>query len=142
MALIVLGSATGYGQCVNCNSLDEALKKPENVKSLKINAYQNEITLDSLTASIGKLINVEIIYLTDHNITSIPKEIGDLKKLKELSFSGCHLTEIPDEIFLLKNLKELILLDNEFTEEYIQKFKTQFSKELPGAKLMISAAEY
>lgn len=141
LIILAIWSQNGFGQCINCTSFEEALIKPEKVKSLKINPWQTDITLDSLPVSIGQFINAEIIYLSDHNFSSIPNEIGNLKKLKELSFAGCKLTEIPNEIFLLKNLKELILLDNQFSEEYVKLIKERLSKEMPRTRLLISAAK-
>jgi Leucine-rich repeat (LRR) protein len=129
-------SLNGFTQCTECNSLTEALKKPEGVKSLIINGYQHG-PLDSIPASIGLLVNCEILYLSDHPINQVPAAIGKLQKLKELSFGGCKLEKLPEEIFTLKNLKELILFDNAFSENYIKELKKRAVAELPKTKLLL-----
>ncbi|WP_276484082.1 leucine-rich repeat domain-containing protein [Paraflavitalea pollutisoli] len=131
------GSLYSFCQCSDCKTLSEALSDPAMVKKLKHNGPQSGLMLDSLPASIGLLQNVEILYLSDHNIKSIPKEIGSLKKLKELSFAGCRLTSLPEEIFQLTNLKELILFSNLFSEAYAQELKEKFKKRLPHTKVMM-----
>ena len=138
LTLSVIWSVDSFGQCTNCSSFEEALKEPENVKTLKMNPWQHKITLDSLPPAIGKFVNVETIHLTGHNFEAIPKEIGNLKNLRELSFAECKLKELPDEIFLLENLREIILLNNEFPEEYKRELKTRFKQELPKTKLVIN----
>ena len=140
-SLLTIFSINSYGQCTDCTSFEEALKKPESVKTLKINQWQQGITLDSVPISIGKFVNAEEIYLSDHDIDNIPAAIGNLRNLKELSFAGCKLAALPEGIFLLKNLKELILLNNEFSEEYINEFKKRVKEEMPNTKLLISGAE-
>jgi hypothetical protein len=143
IAVLILSITTlqSYSQCSNCTSIEEALKDPQKVKTIKINPWQHKITLESLPNSIGEFVNAEVIYLSDHNISSIPNTIGNLQKLKELSFSGCQLTELPDELFSLKNLNELILLNNQFTQKYIIEVKKRFRKEMPNTKVLISGAE-
>ena len=126
-----------FSQCSDCQLLSEALKEPKSVIKLKHNSYQTGVTLDSLPASIGKMENIEILYLSDHEIKSIPPEIGQLKKLKGLSFAGCKLESLPEEIFLLTNLKELVLLDNQFSEEYKKELKKKLAEKLPDTKVFL-----
>jgi hypothetical protein len=134
-------SLQSVGQCDNCSSFEEALRQPEHVKSLLINPFQHKVTLDSIPVGIGKLVNAEKIYLSDHNITTIPGSIGNLQKLEELSFAGCQISELPEEIFQLKNLKELILVNNQFSEEYLAKVKARFKAEMPNTMVLISSAD-
>jgi leucine-rich repeat protein SHOC2 len=129
-------SLKSFSQCTECNSLAEALKKPGGVKTLIINGYQHG-RLDSIPASIGLLINCEILYLSDQPINQVPAGIGKLQKLKELSFGGCKLEKLPEAIFSLKNLKELILFDNAFSESYIKELKKRAATELPKTKLLL-----
>jgi Leucine-rich repeat (LRR) protein len=126
-----------FSQCTTCQSIKEALVKPEMVKSLQINAWRNHIVLDSFPLEIIQLNNLEILYLSDHNFKTIPKEIGSFRALKELSFAGCKLESLPEEIFMLKNLQELLLGDNAFSEEYINKIKSRFKELLPGTKVFL-----
>lgn len=129
-------SLNGFAQCTECNSLKEALKKPEGVKTLIVNGYQHG-RLDSIPASIALLVNCEFLYFTDQPISQVPAVIGKLQKLKELSFGGCKLEKLPEEIYMLKNLKELILFDNAFSEAYIKELKKRVTAELPKTKLML-----
>jgi Leucine rich repeat len=135
--IICLFAIKSFSQCSSCNSFEEALKKPEMVKSIIINAFIHKITLDSIPRSIGSFINLEILFLTDQNIHSIPNEIGKLSKLKELSFGGCKLSVIPDILFSLKNLKELILSDNPFTDSYKKALEINLKKEMPKTKILL-----
>ncbi len=137
LILFVVSTFNCFSQCIDCNSMVEALKKPEDVKTLKINSAIQGITLDSIPVAIGKLINLEILYLSDHPFTTIPKEIGNLTNLKELSFAGCKLKSLPAEIFQLKNLKELILVNNAFTEKYKQEISERFLQEMPDTSVML-----
>lgn len=138
---LLLWSSFSFGQCTDCTTLEAALRAPEKVKTLKFNALQQGVTLDSLPRSIAQLTNIEIMYISDHDLQSIPKEIGLLVKLKELSFAGCNLTQLPEEIFQLKNLRELVLLNNKFSPAYMLEVKARFKKEMPGTKLLISGVE-
>ena len=135
--LLILAAHSAFAQCKECNSFTEALKKPEQVKSLIINSHIHRITLDSVPASVGRFINIEILYFTDQNITAIPQEIAGLKKLKELSFAACKLTSVPDFIFSMSHLKEILLNDNLFTEEYKKSLEQRFKKELPGVMVSL-----
>jgi hypothetical protein len=137
-ALLLLVAYSSYGQCEFCNSLEEALKKPEMVRSLKINPYTNKVPpMDSLPASIGSFPNLEVLYLTGHNFTSLPVEIGNLKKLRDLSFSECKLTWVPHELFSLTGLKGVILMDNKFPDDYKKYLRKMFDKHLPYAKVLL-----
>ena len=134
--LILLCTSSIYAQCVDCNSLEEALKEPTKVKTLKINGFMHE-ALEEVPASIGELVNLEILYLTDHEFTTIPKEIGQLKALKEISLSGTQITELPEEFFGLSNLKEVLLMNTAMEEEYKSELKAKFKEKLPKTMTMI-----
>lgn len=133
----LLLSATSYGQCVKCTSLEEALKQPLMVKSLSINSGMHNMMLENFPKSILKLVNLETLLLTDHHIVSIPESIGELKQLKVLSFGGCRLTKLPNSIYSLSHLQELILFDNRFSEKYVSEIKSTCEKLIPRVKLLI-----
>ncbi|MBK7763025.1 MAG: leucine-rich repeat domain-containing protein [Bacteroidetes bacterium] len=135
--LLLCCTSSSNAQCQDCNSLDEALKDPLNVKSIKINATMHGIHLDSIPIAIAQCKNLKILYLSDHQFTSIPKEIGELQKLKELSLAGSKLSKLPDEIFTLKQLSEIILFDNNFSEEYKELLRNRFKKDMPKTKLLM-----
>ncbi len=134
----ILSSLISAGQCVKCSSFEEANKDPLKVKSIIVNPYTTDITLDEFPENIGDFTNCETLFLVGHNFTTISADIGKLTKLKELSFAECMLTDIPDEIFELKQLKELILWENQFSEETVQKIKAKAKAELPNTKLRIT----
>ena len=138
LAVLSLFSLQMMAQCQDCTSLEEALKDPAQVKSLKINPWQHEITLDVIPPEIGELINIEILFLSDHNFSEVPAEIGKLSNLKELSFAGCQLESLPKEIYQLTNLKEVILLNNNFSNDTKKAIKERFKEELPKTHLLIN----
>lgn len=135
--ILLLFSSHCYAQCIDCRSLKDALIKPGEVKTLKMNGLMSDIALDSLPSSIGLLTNIRILYLSDHHFKTVPHEIGNLQNLTELSFAGCKLESLPDEIFTLKNLKEIILSDNAFSDTYKTALKTRFSTSLPNTKIFL-----
>lgn len=135
-SLILLFSSSIYAQCVDCNSLEEALKDPTKVKTLKVNGYMHE-SMEEIPPSIGELVNLEILYLTDQEFTAIPVEIGQLKNLKEISFSGTQITAVPEEIFGLTNLKEVLLMNTAMEDEYKKELKALFKEKLPKTMTMI-----
>ena len=134
---LLIASINCKSQCTECTSLNEAFKNPNKVISLQFNGFQSGIRLDSLPSTVGLLINVEILFISDHNIKIIPKEIGNLKKLKELSFAGCQLEYLPEEIFTLTNLKELVLFDNQFSDETKKALKVKFKDFLPKTRILM-----
>lgn len=123
--------------CTECESFEEAMKAPEKVKELKINGIFDGGRLDSIPPGLEKLINLELLYLTDHNLKDIPREIGELKHLKHLSLAANKLTKLPEEIFQLKQLETFIVWDNDFSQDYIIHIEKRFWKELPNVKFSI-----
>lgn len=82
--------------------LDVALGEPDKVQVLSL-AYQE---VSSIPESIGKMTNLEEIYLNDTRIKSLPSALFSLSKLKKLDVSGnFHLKNIPASITSLKNLE-------------------------------------
>jgi Leucine Rich Repeat (LRR) protein len=137
LVLLLLVPIITFGQCVKCQSFEEADKDPAKVISIKINPNLTDITLEEIPATIAKYINLEVLYLTDHGFTSVTKEIGSLSKLKSLSLAGNELESLPEEIFQLKGLEELILFGNNFSDNYKAQLKKKLKEKLPNAKLMI-----
>ena len=137
-SIFISFSITASAQCVDCNSLEEALKDPKKVKSLKVNPWQHGISMDELPASIGELENIEVLFLTGQAFHSIPPEIAKLKKLRELGFAESELTSIPDDLFELTQLKELILLNTTLSEEYKEKIRPILKEKLPKTKVFLN----
>ncbi|OYU80518.1 MAG: hypothetical protein CFE23_08490 [Flavobacterium sp. BFFFF1] len=135
--LFLLLPVISFGQCVKCQSFEEADKDPEKVLSIKINPHTTDITLDEIPTAISKYTNLETLYLSDYGFTSVPKEIGSLSKLKSLSLAGNELETLPEEIFNLKALQELILFSNNFSDAYKAQLKKKLKEKLPNVKLLI-----
>lgn len=135
-AILIIFSVNSFAQCVKCKSLEEAQKKPEQVKSIQINSYLGG-ELSEIPANIGIYVNLEELFLTDLELTSVAKEIGDLSNLKSLSLAGNSLEKLPVELFKLKKLEEIILFSNNFSEEYKKQFIAEMKEKLPKAKVMI-----
>lgn len=132
----LLAASLSYGQCIKCESYEEALKEPSKVISIKVNPYLGDETFEEFPEDITEFTNLEELFLTDHGFTTLPPEIAQLKKLKKLSLAGNGLEELPDELFEMKHLKELILYSNEFSEEYLEEIKSKAKEKLPNTKVM------
>jgi hypothetical protein len=84
--------------------------------------------LERVHPSLFKLPNVEMISLTDGNLTELPIEIKYAKKVMLLNLSGNKLTTIPDEIAELDKsnggrLNVLIVKENEIGVANFKKLK-------------------
>lgn len=90
------------------NSIEEALKKPLEVKNLFL-VVDN---LKALPKGIEKLQNLERLAVESANFTDFSKDIERLSKLpniKTLQLKGCNLKTLPKNINLLKNLEVIYL---------------------------------
>ncbi|GAB5556882.1 MAG: hypothetical protein SchgKO_10950 [Schleiferiaceae bacterium] len=125
------------GQCTECESLEEALKDPQRVKSLIVNPFLGGAEMDTILPDIGQLKNLETLFLTDQSFTTIPPEIGQLKNLKEISFSGSPISELPEEFFEIKSPAEIILFNTAMTDEYQEAFKKKALERWPDVKVLI-----
>jgi hypothetical protein len=102
----------GYFQYEKITNIDDALRYPEYAEKLVLHR-QN---IDELTADIGKLYNLKILYLDGNNLTELPEEIGQLKELRFLSVRHNKLTKLPESISDLENLQEIHLDGNNLKE--------------------------
>ena len=71
--------------------------------------------LTSLSESIGSLSNLKTLYLSYNNLTSLPNQIGSLSNLQLLFLVNNNLTSLPESIRSLYNLQVLFLHDNNLT---------------------------
>lgn len=69
--------------------------------------------VSTLPPEIGLLSSLEVLDLTNNQLTNIPREISQLKKLKKLDLYGNRLTNLSDSILELTQLEELNLWGNE-----------------------------
>lgn len=84
--------------------------------------------LDVVHPSLFKLPNLEMLSLTDGNLTSLPIEIKYAKKLMLVNLTGNKLKTIPDEIAELDKsnggrLNVLIVKEEEIGEENIKRLR-------------------
>lgn len=107
--LIAVFSCSAYAQRGRTYiSLQEALKNPEDVYILDL----TKRTYGTLSPDIGKLVNLEQLYLEKNGLSKLPPEIGNLKMLTILDVDQNSLTSIPPEIGNLTNLVELDIDQN------------------------------
>ena len=79
--------------------------------------------LNTLSPTIGNLINLQELNLNYNKLTALPSEIGNLTSLRTLSLVLNKLTDLPITASKLTNLRELDLSDNHFTScTYISVF--------------------
>ncbi len=128
-------------------SLEEALKNSQSAEVLTLSGIQDldikkigqlknlrvlEITACNLTnvpASIQKISRLEVLNLSNNQLSILPKQIGELKSLRSLKIAANKFSLLPPEISELINLEELYLSDNQLTDlpvgvEKLSKLKT------------------
>ncbi|HRI33062.1 MAG TPA: COR domain-containing protein, partial [Saprospiraceae bacterium] len=98
-----------------------------NLKTLKLGKYRlpQKNYIKDIPKDIGKLSDLEVLDLTDNQITTLPDEISKLKKLKRLVLSSNNFANFPLSICELENLEELFIGNNYFSQlpREIQKLK-------------------
>ena len=78
----------------------------------------------SLIGEIRQMSQLEILDVSDNNMTGMPAEIGQLSKLQTLDYSNNKISGLPNELSNLKNnLKEFNLSGNPLSQEQIAKLK-------------------
>ncbi len=87
------------------NSIKSALKNPEKVVYLRIDAYDNDIR--KIPAEIFQLPELKEIDFTDQHISTIPADVAKAKSLEVLNLTGNNIKEIPVAICDCEKLREL-----------------------------------
>jgi Leucine-rich repeat (LRR) protein len=75
----------------------------------------NNHQIKTLPDSIGNLINLQRLNLNNNQINTLPNSIGNLINLQNLDLSYNQITILPDSIGNLINLQELYLYNNQIT---------------------------
>lgn len=75
-----------------------------------------ENDLQSISDSVGLLVNLEQLGLYSNDINTIPNTIGNLTKMKELYIFDMGLTNVPESLWNLTELTRLDLDHNQLTE--------------------------
>ncbi len=92
--------------------LDQTIGKMRELEQL----YLWRCELDSLPKEIGLLTNLKILNLNSNNLKEIPREIGNLSKLESLRLANNLITEFP------KILKKCPLKEFEFHKNPLKEF--------------------
>ena len=89
-------------------SLDDAMLNKKRVYILNLDSKN----LTELPSQIGKLKNLQELYLRGNKLTSLPPELWELTNLQKLMLGDNKLSEVPAAISKLINLEELDLFSN------------------------------
>ena len=95
----------------NLKELPPAVGKLKNLQKLWLDRNQ----LTRLPTEIGNLCNLKELYLSNNQLISLPPEIGKMQNLKNLDLSNNQLTSLPSEIGKMGNLQVLWLTGNQLT---------------------------
>ncbi|KAI6200973.1 hypothetical protein M3Y96_00791600 [Aphelenchoides besseyi] len=82
------------------------------VKLQRFYANFNRIIFEGMPASIGKLMQLQVLYLSHNKLKLVPEGITRCVKLQRVKLDNNALLLIPDGIYLLPDLKELDLTNN------------------------------
>ena len=96
----------------------DTISDPENIYKL-VNLELLDLTdnnIENILSEISNLTCLETLNLSYNGITEIIPEMCNLKNLSSLYFGYNGITSIPPEICNLTNLTELLLNDNSITE--------------------------
>ncbi|CAD5220329.1 unnamed protein product [Bursaphelenchus xylophilus] len=95
---------------------NELLSLPEGIvkcsRLRRIYANFNKITFEGMPKGIGKLLQLQILYLSHNRLQLIPEGVSRCVKLQRLKLDSNGLRQIPDGLYLLPDLKELDLTNN------------------------------
>ena len=93
------------------NSLERALRNPEQVKYLRLYRYPDSYT--EIPPGVFELHSLETLEMGSNAISSIPPAISKLQQLKDLQLYYNKISVLPAEIGSLQSLEVLDLGNNE-----------------------------
>ncbi|KAF7636898.1 hypothetical protein Mgra_00003638 [Meloidogyne graminicola] len=82
------------------------------VKLQRLYANYNKLNFEGLPAGFGKLMQLQVLFLSHNNLELIPEGVGRCVKLRKLKLDNNRLITLPEGIHLLPDLKELDLRNN------------------------------
>ncbi len=91
----------------------ERIAQAERTRSTELNL--SRLGVEALPPELGRLTNLERLYLTGNRLTALPSELGGLTNLRDLSLRGNRLMVLPPELGRLTNLTQLWLRGNRLT---------------------------
>jgi len=113
--LILTSINPKFKECSPTDLPKNVISTYKNLKSLDINAFNDEIT-DDILDEIGSLTKLESLRLDFNNLKKFPKQILKLKNLKALDLSTNNIDALPNEIDNLTKLENLDLSYNQISK--------------------------
>lgn len=101
----LLRDTINRNEMITATSIQEALKQPEKVHSLRLRNQE----IKQLPPDIARLTNLRLLDVSGTLIEALPPEIGQCKELRSLIANASRLEEVPPEIGQLKKLRFLNL---------------------------------
>ncbi|VDN08086.1 unnamed protein product [Thelazia callipaeda] len=83
------------------------------VKLQRLYASDNLLTFEGIPSGIGKLVQLQVLYLSYNQLELIPEGVSRCVRLRRLKLDHNKLITLPDSIHLLPDLKQLDLRNNE-----------------------------
>lgn len=80
-------------------------------------------TLTSISDDIGRLVNLDWLYITGGKVASVPASMGQLCNLRELGLTQNQLTDLPTSLSALDQLTSIKLDENPLNPELAAAYK-------------------
>jgi len=98
--------------------------------------HLSNINITAIPKELCNLVKLKQLYLNNNNITTIPKELGNLVNLEVLDLDDNYITTIPKELANLIKLNQLYLDDNNITLPFKNSFLDKYNVEYKVNKAM------